>query len=83
MIETKQSVAKTLRILWDDIKCDAIIIFSKIPTIDTPLLAHTAMYGVSFFSLNSNLYSPSVSTVVYEILCNTGPRYKSTRMYED
>ena len=42
-----------------------------------------ARYGVSFVGSNSDLYSTSVTAVLYVISCYIGPCYKGTWLYID
>ena len=68
-----------------DIQCCAIIImmsiFFKIPTMDTLLLARQGKIWGAFVSLNSEMCSRSVTTVLHEISCNIGRRNNGTNLY--
>ena len=65
-------------------QCSAVItgsIFSKIFTIDTHMSPVRARYEVPFVSLNSDLYSTSVSALVCEISHYIGLHYNDTWLF--
>ena len=69
-------------ILWDRLLCryNAVNFLQNCQKTSHSSLT-SARYGMYFLGLNLDLYSASVTAVIYEISCYIGPRFNSTPLY--